>query len=188
MRKLSLSIVFAITAIVMLSCGTTGSSGSSGSGLPDIVRNARRNAPQDVLIGIGSANLASQSQSKTVAETRARAEISRQMSSMVQDMVRDYQASSEVDRNSALSFQENITVALSKSNLQGAVIVDEDYIDGTYYVVVHLSKANVVREINQAQAAARLAVPAMASFNAEARMNEAFDREYNRELQVNNRD
>jgi hypothetical protein len=40
---------------------------------------------------------------------------------------------------------------------------------------MYLSKANVTREISQAQAAARLAVPAMASFDAERRMNEAFE-------------
>ena len=107
---------------------------------------------------------------------------------MVQDMVRDYVASSEVAPNDRLAFQENITVSLSRSRLQGAVISDEDWIDGTYYVVVYLNKTDVVREINQAQAAARLAVPAMASFNAEDRMNAAFDREYARELRVADRD
>ena len=44
-------------------------------------------------------------------------------------MIRDYQASSEVDPGSALSFQENITVTLSKSTLVGSSVVgeDEDY-------------------------------------------------------------
>jgi hypothetical protein len=188
MRKAIKSIVIALAAIALLaSCGTDGSGfGGSGSqsGLPDIVRNARRNAPENTLIGIGSAKLATQAQSKTIAETRARAEIARAMDSMVQGMVRDYQASNEVDPQAAISFQENITTSLTRANLQGAVIADEDYIDGTYYVVMYLNKANVVREISQAQAAARLAVPAMASFNAEARMNEAFDRQAAMELQV----
>jgi hypothetical protein len=35
----------------------------------------------------------------------------------------------------------------------------------------------VAKEINQATAASKLAVPAMASFDAEARMNEAFDKQ-----------
>jgi hypothetical protein len=39
-----------------------------------------------------------------------------------------------------------------------------------------LSKANTVAEISQAQAAAKLAIPALASFNAEERMNDAFAR------------
>ena len=41
---------------------------------------------------------------------------------------------------------------------------------------MHMSRANVAREINQAQALAKLNVPAMASFDAEVRMNEAFVR------------
>jgi len=192
MKKLNYIIAATLTALVLLaSCASNASGGNSSSrrdGLPDIVRNARRNAPENVLIGIGSAKLATQHQSRTVAETRARAEISRAMDSMMQDMVRDYVASSEVAPNDRLAFQENITVSLSKSRLQGAVIHDEDWIDGTYYVVMYLNKTDVVREINQAQAAARLAVPAMASFNAESRMNAAFDREYARELRVADRD
>jgi succinylglutamate desuccinylase len=98
------------------------------------------------------------------------------MNSMVRNMVRDYTASSEVDPQAALAFQENITVTLSQSDLKGAVIVNEEPDkDGQWWCVMHLSKANVAREIGQAQAAARLAVPAMASFDAEARMNEAFE-------------
>ena len=159
------------------------------AGFPDFVKKAIRNAPEDALVGIGTAKLASLSQSRTVAATRARAEISRQMNTMIQDMVRDYQASSEVDPGSALSFQENITVALSKSTLTGSAVVDEDRDEeGNVWVVVMLSKADTVKEISQAQAAAKLAVPAMASFDAEARMNAAFDKAYGQEVQVNNRD
>ena len=186
MKKLNYIIAIAITTLVLLS--SCASPSTQRNGLPDIVRNARRNAPEGVLIGIGSASLATQSQSKSIAETRARAEISRAMDSIVRDMVRDYLASSEVSPNDSLAFQENMTVTLSHSRLHGAVINEEDWINGTYYVVMYLSKTDVVREINQAQSAARLAVPAMASFNAEDRMNAAFDREYARELRVADRD
>jgi len=190
MKKTNYIIAITLTVLVLLSscASTTVESSSSQSDLPNIVRNARRNAPEDVLIGIGSARLATQSQSKTVAENRARAEISRVMDSIVQERIIDYQASSEVSPNDALAFQAIITESLSRSRFQGAVIVDEDWINGTYYVVMYLNKTDVVREINQAQASARLAVPAMAAFNAIDQMNEAFDRAYARELQVADRD
>jgi len=159
-----------------------------GGVVPQFVKDAIKKTPEDALVGIGTAKLASLNQSRTVAATRARAEISRQMNTMIQDMVRDYSASSEVDPKAALSFQENITIALSKSTLTGSTIVDEDQDEnGNYWVVVILSKSNLVQEINQAQAAARLAVPAMASFNAEDRMNAAFDRAYGSELGVGDR-
>jgi len=100
------------------------------------------------------------------------------MSSMVSNMVRDYTASSEVDPQAAIAFQENITVTLSSSDVSGAQVIAEDEDrDGNWWCVLYLNKAAIAREINQAQTAARLTVPAMASFDAETRMNEAFERE-----------
>ena len=158
------------------------------SNFPDFVKDTVTEAPDDALVGIGTAKLNSLSQSRTVAQTRARAEISRQLDTMIRDMVRDYQASSEIDPSAALSFQENITVALSQSSLTGAAVVGENSDkDGNVWAVVMLSKADVAREINQAQAAARLRVPAMASFDAETRMNDAFYRLLSEELGVGDR-
>jgi hypothetical protein len=153
------------------------------------VREALKNVPDDVLVGIGVAKLASLSQSMTVSSTRARADISRQMNTMVRDMVRDYQASSEVDPQAAISFQENITVALSQATLTGARVVEQDQTeDGTVWTVVWLDKTALANNINQAQAAARLAVPAMASFNAEERMNAAFASQSAQPFVANDRD
>jgi hypothetical protein len=99
------------------------------------------------------------------------------MDTVVRDMVRDYTAGSDVDPSAVISFQENITVALSQAKLVGASIVEEDEdANGNYWTAVMLSKNSAVNEINQAVAAAKLRVPAMASFNAENRMNEAFDK------------
>ncbi|MCL2127363.1 MAG: hypothetical protein FWH38_03835 [Treponema sp.] len=153
------------------------------SGIPQFVKDAIKKTPEDALIGIGTARAASLSLARTTSATRARAEISRQMNTMIQDMVRDYSAGSEVDPQAALSFQENITVALSKSTLTGASIAEEDIDDNNnYWTVVVLSKASAVQEITQAQSAAKLAVPAMASFNAEDRMNAAFDKVFAEEV------
>jgi hypothetical protein len=92
-------------------------------------------------------------------------------------MVRDYTAGSEVDHSAVLSFQENITVALSQARLVGATIVEEDEdTKGNYWTAVMLSKKSAVDQINQAVAAAKLRVPAMASFNAQERMDAAFDK------------
>ncbi|MDR2210117.1 MAG: hypothetical protein LBO65_01420 [Spirochaetaceae bacterium] len=153
--------------------------------VPEFVRNAVKNAPEDALVGIGTARLASISQSRVTAATRGRAEISRQMDTVIRDMVRDYQASSEVDTSAALAFQENFTLALSQSRLLGSSVVDEDIDDGgNYWCVVMLSKAEAVKEINQAAAQAKLKVPAAASFDAERRMNKAFELLAGEEIQV----
>ena len=184
MRKVAVIIIALCVAFAVIGCGTqpaatgpgtTDQSGRVPGGFPSFIREALRNVPDDVLVGIGVARLASVSQSMTISTTRARADISRQMSTMIQDMVRDYQASSEIDPGAALSFQENITVALSRSTLEGSRVVEQDQTaDGSIWTVVWLDKQRVANEINQAQSAARLAVPAMASFNAEDRMNAAF--------------
>ena len=173
MKKIFTVITIVCLAAALFACK---SKPPASNGMPPEAANARRNAPEDVLVGIGNAKMGTVAQSRNIAATRARAEISNSMNSMVKNMVRDYTASSEVDPNAALAFQENITVTLSKSDLRGAVIhwegVDKS---GMWWCVMHLSKASVVNEISQAQAAARLAVPAMASFDAEKRMNEAFE-------------
>ena len=174
MKKFTLVILAACLASAFLGCA---SKPPTSEGMPPRVATARRDAPEDVLVGIGNAKMGTVAQSRNVAATRARAEISNTMNSMVSNMVRDYTASSEVDPQAALAFQENITVTLSRADLSGAVIwYEAQDSDGNWWVVMHLSKANVTREISQAQAAARLAVPAMASFDAEQRMNDAFER------------
>jgi hypothetical protein len=173
MKKI-IGLIFALCIVLALpGCA---SKPPASSGMPFDVGNARRNAPEDVIVGVGNAKMGTVAQSRNIAATRARAEISNALDSIVKNMVRDYTASSEVDPNATLAFQENITVTLSKSNLSGAVIqFEEPDSSGEWWVVMYLSKANVVKEITQAQTAARLAVPAMASFDAEKRMNEAFE-------------
>jgi hypothetical protein len=196
MKKIITVIVALCVLLGFLGCATTSKASTTttsmaskerkvGGNVPQFVKDAIKKTPEDALVGIGTARAASLSLARTTATTRARTEISRQMNTMIQDMVRDYSAGSEVDPKAALSFQENITVALSKSTLTGSTVVEEDTDEnGNYWVVVMLSKTNTVNEINQAQAAARLAVPAMASFSAEDRMNEAFDRAYSSELRI----
>ena len=59
---------------------------------PPAIAAFMRDAPDDVLYGIGVANMATLAHSRTMAATRARAEIARQMGVMIEDMVRDYVA------------------------------------------------------------------------------------------------
>jgi len=145
------------------------------SGVPEFVRKALRNASEDVLIGVGSYKGEGGS-AKTYAETRARADISRQLNTVVKNMITDYDARSEQDPTAVLSFQESITEALSKSSLSGSRTEDFDVIDGTTWAVVSYSKSLAARELlNASQAAARLAPSAAAAFDAKTRMNNAFD-------------
>jgi hypothetical protein len=182
-----------VCAIGITACASSGGAGGNSTGgrkisgrVPEFVRNAVKNVPEDALVGIGTAKMRTISDSRNVATTRARVEISRQLAILVRNMVRDYSASSEIDPDAALSFYENFTLALSQSKFTGSSVVDEDMDeDGNYWCVVMLSKTEAAREISPAEAQAKLRVPAAASFNAEARANEAFDQLWNEaEVQV----
>jgi hypothetical protein len=186
MKKL---IIIALTAgfvFLWAGCATSGG-GSSGSyttpvlgNVPQFVNEAYQKASEDVLIGVGTYNIGNDmskmSTGMTFAQTRARASIARQLDTILKDMVTDYVATSELDPGAALSFQETITQALSKANLRGARIVRSDTFDGLLWVVMEYSKSAAASDYSAAQAAAKLAVPAAAAFDALSRMENAFDK------------
>jgi hypothetical protein len=185
--------VFGLTAALALSlagCGSapaargkqSGTFGKGLSGVPSFVNDAYMNASEDVLIGIGTYrignDISKMGTGKTFAETRARADISRQLQTIVKDMVNDYTATSEIDPGAAVSFQEDITQTLSKAELRGAKVIKLERDDnGLLWVVMEYSKSAAADDVNQAASAAKLAVPAAAAFNALERMNTAFDKE-----------
>lgn len=192
MKKMKKNVVLGLAvALVLLlaGCGSAPKSGGSSatigkglSGVPSFVNDAYLNASEDVLIGIGTYrignDMSKMGTGKTFAETRARADISRQLQTLVKDMVNDYTATSEIDPDARISFQENITQALSKSDLRGSKVVKMDTDgNGLLWVVMEYSKSAAINDVNQAANAAKLAVPQAAAFNALERMNAAFDKE-----------
>jgi len=202
MKKLYVFLCVIAAVMMMAACGSspkassdksTNASSTSQSGrkvnssIPQSIRDTLTNIPEDVLIGVGTAKMSTLNMSRTTSQTRARAELSRQMDTVVRDMVRDYTAGSEVDPSAVLSFQENITVALSQAKLTGSIPIAEDEdAKGNYWTAVSLSKTSAVTEINQAVSAAKLKVPKMASFDAQARMDQAFDKIYGNEIGYSN--
>jgi hypothetical protein len=159
-----------------------------GGTIPQFVRDAVKNAPEDAVVGIGTAKMSSLSQSRVQAATRGRAEISRQIITFMKDMITDYTAGSEVDPSAALAYQEVVSNALSQSAMSGAAVVDEDQTaGGDYWVVVMMPRDGAAKEVNQAAAAAKLKVPQMAAFDAMKRMDERIDKLTGQEIQVQDR-
>lgn len=184
--KAALSVLALSILMMFAACATRPATEAQG-GMPDWVLRARNNAPDDVLVGIGTARMATTSHSMTISETRARAQIARAMDSMVQEMITDYTAANEVDPGVAVAFQESITRSLTQANLSGVRIVEQNSDrEGAWWTVVYFDRANVSREMTQAQAAARLAVPAAIAFDALERMDNAFDRAAREEWLGNN--
>jgi hypothetical protein len=187
--------VFSLTAALALSLagcasappsgGGSPSVGSQGGGLsrvPAFVNEAYLGASEDVLIGIGTYkignDMSKMGTAKTFAETRARADISRQLQTIVKNMTEDFIAASEIDPDAALSFQQSITQTLSKSDLKGAKTIKMDTDEsGLLWLVMEYSKSAAAADVNQAVNTAKLAVPAAAAFDAVERMDAAFDKE-----------
>lgn len=178
----SLPVSRPVTSSPPVSRPATGSPMAGIQGVPDFVNAAYLNASEDVLIGIGTYKVGSDpariSTGMTYASTRARADISRQLDSIVKNMVLDYSANSELDPDAALSFQETITQALSQSELRGArPVQSQTDANGVLWVVVEYSKSSALTEaVNPAVAAAKLAVPAATAFDALTRMDTAFNK------------
>jgi hypothetical protein len=188
-KNWGLAVITALT-FAMIGCASTGGAASGASspmrglaGVPQFVNDAYLNASEDVLIGIGTYkignDLAKISTGRPFAETRARADISRQLQTIIKNMVIDYTAQSELDPQASLSVQENITQSLSKTDLRGARVIQAQTDENSLlWVVMEYSKsaARTDDAVNQAVAAAKLAVPAAAAFDAMSRMENAFDK------------
>jgi hypothetical protein len=161
---------------------SSGSGRGGLSGVPDFVNAAYMNASEDVLVGIGTYrignDMSKMGTGKTYAETRAQADISRQLITIVKNMVNDYSAGSEIDPDAVLSFQESITQTLSKSTLSGVRTIQMDTDgNGLLWVVMEIGKNAATDEVNQAVNAARLAIPGGAAFDALRRMDAALSKE-----------
>ena len=177
MKKIAWVIAALCLLFVLIGCSHDKPATAAQGGMPDWVLKARKDAPEDVIVGIGTAKLATMNQSMTTSETRARGQVVRAMNSMVRSMVEDYTASSEVELSAAVAFQQQIETSLAKAQLSVAVIVEQNSDpNGQWWTVVYFNKSNTRSEISQAQAAAKLAIPAMLAFNAEARMDEQFQK------------
>ena len=182
MRKRAIVLIMAalVMSLSFTACKSKPKSAPGLKWVPDFVNAAFMNASEDVLVGVGMYNMGNDmsrlSMARTVAETRARADISRQMQTIISDMVNDYTAVSELDRSAAIAFSENITQALSRADLRGCRTVAMDTHNGVFYVVMEYSKSMAAQDFNAAQSAAKLAVPRAAAFDALSRMDTAFDK------------
>jgi len=177
MKKRTIVLVFgiALLALFLVACKSNPKEEQTFGGVPEFVRQAYRNASEDVLIGVGSYK-GEDNAARQYASERARVDISRQLETIVQSMVTDYDARSEQDKKAVLSFQESITRSLSNATLSGSKPEGFDVVKGTTWVVVSYSRSAARDTLSASQAAARLAVPAAAAFDALSRMDNAFDK------------
>jgi predicted small lipoprotein YifL len=173
-------------AISLAGCASTGpASSSSGKAsasqerqvqgsVPDFVKQAIKNPPEDSLVAIGSSRLRDMGLAKQRAVVLARGEIARQLQTLASSMIRDHAIASEADPSAELAITEALNTTLSRQTLTGVRIVDYDVIDGATWVIMEMPKTAQKAAINQAASVAKLAPAWAASLDAEERMEAAF--------------
>ena len=186
MKKVFGLMLAGLLALSLVGCASSGPvSSSSGKvvpakdrqvqgSVPDFVRQAIKNCPEDSLVAAGTSRLRDMGLGKQRAEVLARGEIARQLQTLSSSMIRDYAAGSEADPSAELAFTEALNTALARQNLTGARIVDYDVVDGATWVIVEMPKQAQKTAINQAANVAKLAPAWAASLDAEERMEAAF--------------
>ena len=157
-RRITLILLMAVGTVFLLSsCSSFINVVVVPNDAPKEVKQAVKKAPKSALIGIGKTTASGTANlSETIAVTRARTILSRQLNTMVRDMVSMYQAGSVLDPSAALAFEENISVVLSASTLTGSTVLCQTVdASGNYWAVVGLTKKEAKNEIERAQDLAR---------------------------------
>jgi tetratricopeptide (TPR) repeat protein len=149
--------------------------------VPEEVNNAYINASDNVLIGIGTykigADTSKMNTGMIFAQTRAKADISRQLDAIVNIMMTDYAARSEITPEAALSFQERVAQTIARADLRDAkVVMANTDSNGLLWVVMEFNKQAAMAELNQAVAAGKLAVPATAAFDTQRYIDAVFSK------------
>jgi hypothetical protein len=146
MKKFPPLLTVLFLALLAFGCASgPKSAGSAAASLPPWINDA---VPEDTLWGIGSAKQSSTQMSMTIAETRARADISRQLNTIVEGMITDYtrDANMGTDNQATIGLQESVNRQLSQAQLIGA---RRDQLwtapDGTYWTRVVYNKADAAK-------------------------------------------
>ena len=144
MKRLVLTVLVILSVLLVFSCG------SNNSGLPDFVMNPP--TADDVFYGVGYGNQTNDNLSITVAKTNARADIARQINTVIQASVTDYAQEAGVDDNTqVISFVESVTREITDQKLSGAkqIQMEKDK-DGGFWVLMEYDTAAMKEMVTEA--------------------------------------
>ncbi len=146
MKKIIVVMLIALAVFSMVSCG----GGEKVSGLPDFVLNPPK--ADDAFYGVGYGKQSTFSMSKTIAQTNATDDISRQIQTSIQSAVVAYAQEAGVDGDTqTISFAETITRQVTDNTLSGVTperFEQDD--DGGIWVLVSCPKNNVLAAAEEA--------------------------------------
>ena len=162
MKKILLGTISVF--IYLAGCASTNSKPVKEKDVPDWYLNPPK--IEGKFIGVGDAQRPQISLSKTVATTRAKAEISRAVETKMSTMIKSYLQASGMGANaSAVEFTEDVTKSVSSTTLKGCQIEKTEISNGRVFVMV-------VYDAEKAKAEAKKAV------EAEAKKDEALYNEF----------
>jgi protein involved in sex pheromone biosynthesis len=181
MTKKSLIIPVIGIVVMLAACASTG--GATNKEYVKFENQSRHDAPKGVIVGVGQASTKglTASLARQSAESRARADVARQMSALVKSRFVDLEAGAEGASFKGDAYQAGIVETLSKAQLNGTKVlkVDTDSSGLNYFVAISYDVAEAKKLAAEAINKSELAKNKKASDTAIADMNTAFDREFN---------
>lgn len=171
--KVTLLVVLVVVAVV--GCA---SRGVDTSQIPDFYLNPP--VAEDAIYGVGDAKMSTLSMSRTMAFSRARDDVARQVEVAVKNAITDYaQEAGEGENTQAVQFAETVSRQIVDVTLRGVKQVQTSVArDGTVYALVEypmsalLEEAEAAFERNQAAAFAEFkAAQALEQLNYELENN-----------------
>jgi leucyl aminopeptidase (aminopeptidase T) len=147
--KKGLVVCFVLVfALLAAGCGSTPAAPMVGD--PNMPPWINEQAPEDVLWGVGVSSNTAMSLRLTMADADARADIARQLQTLAQGMVTNYQREAGgINNTAALGFQESITRQLAQATLTGAVR-EQSWTtpdNKTLWVRVKMAKADAAKSV-----------------------------------------
>ena len=150
MKRVLVSILALLLVLAAAGCGSAPAAAPQAVGDPNMPPWMNEQAPEDVLWGIGVSSNTSMSLRLTMADADGRADIARQLQTMAQSMVTNYQREAGgINNTAALGFQESITRQLAQATLTGATR-DVSWTtpdNKTLWVRVKMSKADAAKSV-----------------------------------------
>ncbi|GMO58759.1 MAG: hypothetical protein Ta2G_18760 [Termitinemataceae bacterium] len=183
MTKKNLIKFVGIVGLVALVTGCVSTAGALNKEYIKFENSARKSAPKGIIVGVGQAttegltpNLARQA-----AESRARADVARQMNALVKARFVDLENGVEGAAYKGESFQNSITETLTKATLAGVKVreVKTDSSGENFFISIAYDANEAKKLTADAINKSELARNKKAADTAIADMNAAFDREFN---------
>jgi hypothetical protein len=137
-KIIKIMVVIALIGVMatFFSCASSEKAAGKGGGLPEWYLNPP--VAEDAIYGVGSAKMSSLDMSRTMAVSRARDDVARQMQVLVKSAIIDYAQEAGVAEDSqVINFAETISVQITKTTLRGCKTEKvEEGADGTLYALV----------------------------------------------------